>query len=135
MIFAVYGTLRKGDYNSYRLAGKEPISTELIHGFDMYDLGGYPYIVRGSGEVLFELYECSWTEMASTISMELGAGYQIDEVDTSMGKAAIFLYTDTARQRQLEWAGKDNRRENVKIVGGDWLTYTNQKMEREYATD
>lgn len=54
----VYGTLMNGQYNhnSY-LAGAKLLGKATTEGYDMYDLGSFPGIVKGNGSVKGELYE------------------------------------------------------------------------------
>jgi len=53
----VYGTLRKGfGLNPYMNAFKY-LGVGILKDFDMYSNGSFPMIVKGSGEVVGEVYE------------------------------------------------------------------------------
>lgn len=54
----VYGTLMRGESNhEFFLSDDWFISRAIVAGFDMYDIGYYPGIIPGAGNVLGELYE------------------------------------------------------------------------------
>ena len=55
---AVYGTLLKGLHNHLILASDTTkfIGDGLVKGFDMYDLGSFPAIIKGEGDVVVEVY-------------------------------------------------------------------------------
>ena len=54
----VYGTLMRGESNhEFFLSNDWFISRAIVAGFDMYDIGYYPGIIPGEGNVLGELYE------------------------------------------------------------------------------
>ncbi len=55
----VYGTLKKGEESHYFLAEEEFIGPAELEGYEMYDLGDYPGIVKGKGKVYGELYAVS----------------------------------------------------------------------------
>lgn len=53
----VYGTLLKGRSNyEHFLAPANPVMRGEIEGFEMYDLGSFPGVVRGTGNVKGEVY-------------------------------------------------------------------------------
>lgn len=56
--FFVYGTLKKGgsfasEFDSFRVYSK----AATIKGFELFNLGWFPGIVKGNGEVIGELHE------------------------------------------------------------------------------
>lgn len=102
---AIYGTLRKGDYNYNRfLQGYEPLGEDKIKGFEMYVVNdSYPMITRGKGKIKVEVYSVPY-ELAKTISnMERGAGYSVEKVKTKYGEAYIFYFADNPRIRSGDW--------------------------------
>ena len=91
---AVYGTLKKGFYNHKRFRLDEYgtfLGFDTIFGYDMYDLGMYPIVVKSvSGEIKVEVYDVS-TDMVATLDrMERGAGYYPTYVSTKFGHAIIW---------------------------------------------
>lgn len=53
----VYGTLMKNQRNHEYLKEAIYIGDGTLNGYEMYDLGRYPGIVEGKGEVLGEVYQ------------------------------------------------------------------------------
>lgn len=66
----VYGTLKKGNRLNYVLKDSKFLGEIEIPGFDMYSLGYYPAIERGSGSILAEIYEVSDRVLKLTDSIE-----------------------------------------------------------------
>lgn len=117
---AVYGSLRKGDYNYDRcIPNAEVIEQVELQGWEMYDLGSYPAIVRGDGTVLFDIMDVTDEHYDRVESMELGAGY-IAETVTLKGasEATLFYMKDEALAQYESWSRQ------VKLVeSGDWIEY------------
>ena len=67
----VYGTLMNGQYNhnSY-LAGAKLLGKATAEGYDMYNLGPFPGIVKGNGSVKGELYEIPAEDVAKLDYLE-----------------------------------------------------------------
>jgi gamma-glutamylcyclotransferase (GGCT)/AIG2-like uncharacterized protein YtfP len=86
---AVYGTLRKGQYNFNRF-DLTYLKTETIQGWDLYDLGPYPCAVPGEGILTVEIMECDEYNYQIIKGMELGAGYK--EAEVQIDKDLCFLY-------------------------------------------
>lgn len=122
MLIAVYGTLRKGDgnYNHY-LNGHEPLGTHHVEGFNLYSLGSYPYVTHGepTDEVLVEVYDVDLQTVVPIASMEMGAGYDICEVETDYGLAYMFVFGEERHQRLQ--AGESHH--PPKILSGDWFEW------------
>jgi gamma-glutamylcyclotransferase (GGCT)/AIG2-like uncharacterized protein YtfP len=53
----VYGTLRKGECRHYFLEDSRFIGYARVKGYLLYNLGAYPGMVQGGGEVVGEVYE------------------------------------------------------------------------------
>ena len=67
----VYGTLLKGKCNYNRfLAPAEPEMRGEIEGFEMYDLGAFPAIVKGEGRVKGEVYKVTSEQLAKIDRLE-----------------------------------------------------------------
>jgi gamma-glutamylcyclotransferase (GGCT)/AIG2-like uncharacterized protein YtfP len=53
----VYGTLRKGEFRNYILGDSRFIGHAKAKGVCLYDLGEFPVLIKGDGEVMGEVYE------------------------------------------------------------------------------
>lgn len=112
----VYGSLRKGMYNS-KYFDMEHLDTKTIEGYRMYSLGAYPYIVATGDKrdkIVVDIMEVEDDTLESINLMELGAGYQIKKeyIDGKDG----FIYV------------KSTAREHTPLVeSGDWVTYKGQE--------
>lgn len=115
---AVYGSLRKGDYNYERcIPGAEVIEQVEIEGWTMYDLGyGYPAIVKGDGMVLFDIMDVTDEQYERVESMELGAGYLAETVKLRGASEAVLFYM---RQAPEHGAGV--------IESGDWIKHKEER--------
>jgi gamma-glutamylcyclotransferase (GGCT)/AIG2-like uncharacterized protein YtfP len=114
---AVYGSLRKSEYN-YRKEMGEPIACGRIIGAQLFSLGAFPCIVRNDANngdsVEVEVYDLPEKVFNSIEAMELGAGYRREEitfVDHAKDEPEIVeAYFYPAKQ---DWFGPQ-------IVSGDW---------------
>ncbi len=70
MLVAVYGTLRNGGGNHYRLANAKYITNFRIEGFSMYNIGQFPGIKAGKSTIFVELYEINETILKSLDQLE-----------------------------------------------------------------
>lgn len=53
---AVYGSLRQGMGN-HRVLGDSPLLGQCrVTGFEMFSLGGFPFVRHGDGEITIEVY-------------------------------------------------------------------------------
>jgi gamma-glutamylcyclotransferase (GGCT)/AIG2-like uncharacterized protein YtfP len=126
---AVYGSLKEGDFNHDRwLRGIKPIGWQRIEGFDMYDLGMFPYVVRSDYRdcITVEVYEVPDDVAADIERMERGAGYDMVTVQTKWGDADMFVFSEQRHdlhfKRDKEWARN-------RIPSGNWPVVT---AERDY---
>jgi gamma-glutamylcyclotransferase (GGCT)/AIG2-like uncharacterized protein YtfP len=53
----VYGSLKKGFANHPYVSDQNLISTGVLYGFDMFNLGRFPALKEGQGKVTGEVYE------------------------------------------------------------------------------
>jgi len=122
-----YGTLRRGNpsdpnnrdktYNFQRFNGQKYIETLKVDGFELYNLGFYPCIAAGEGQVVVELHEVDPIALQSIDSMEAGAGYN---------KQEITIFSAELNQEVSATIYSYNKRDlpahilNKKIVSGDW---------------
>ncbi len=70
----VYGTLMEGMVNHAFLENSKKVKDAEIEGFDMYFLGHYPGVIKGSGRIKGEIYEVSADVLKRLDEFE-GEGY------------------------------------------------------------
>lgn len=119
MLVAVYGSLREGDCNHPKL-GFDPkfVFQERLSGFQMYNVGGlFPYVTPEEGSILAEMYEITPEAFDRCDHMEVGSGYTRSQVDTSVGKAYIWIMTVGSHRRQQIGS------RYPKILSGDWFEW------------
>lgn len=95
----VYGTLLKGQSNHRSFLKDENfIGTGTVEGYDMYDLGCFPGIVKGTGKVCGEVYSLTADELKRIDRLE-GEGSLYKKVkttvrmaDASEVKAFVYVY-------------------------------------------
>ena len=82
----VYGTLKRGGrwYNIFDLKNKSVFIEDFeLKNYAMYDLGGIPGINRKpEGKVIGELIEVGVEEFNSILHLEIGAGYNLIELNS-----------------------------------------------------
>jgi gamma-glutamylcyclotransferase (GGCT)/AIG2-like uncharacterized protein YtfP len=112
MLIAVYGSLRRGEFNHRPFAGYlRHAGTERLSGYDMYSLGYYPAVKRGSGSIVVDLFNVDDKSIVRRLHfMELSAGYSAEFADTSVGLATIWL------MNQLPG-------EAIPVPDGDWSKF------------
>lgn len=79
---AVYGSLRKGQYN-YRPEMGSPVGKGRLVGAKLFSLGAFPCIVKSDNPndtVVVEVYDLPDKLFAPIERMELGAGYTRESV-------------------------------------------------------
>lgn len=60
----VYGSLRQGMGNHYMMEGTEFIGTAVVNGYRLLDVGAFPAVIVGEGEVVGEVYEVKEADLA-----------------------------------------------------------------------
>lgn len=117
MKVAVYGSLRKGEYNFERFKDSfgdqvKVLETQItVPGFNLYSLGPYPAVQRGEGAVVVDILEVEGQALKSMDSMELGAGYDIDKVTLPNGEEArIYVYPSSVSLTH-------------QVTDGDWSNF------------
>ena len=106
MKIAVYGSLRRGQYNNMKSMGKK-LSTEKIKGFEMYSLGPYPCVTKGNDEIIVEVYDVPLNVYEQINAMEIGAGYTKRYIQTTQGESVIWIF-------------KNKPVHGKKLETGDW---------------
>jgi gamma-glutamylcyclotransferase (GGCT)/AIG2-like uncharacterized protein YtfP len=104
---ACYGTLKQGHYNhKYFARHLTLISEQEIEGFQMFNLGHYPCVVRTNNpedKITVQLMDCDKQGFDKITEMELNAGYVIEKVMIGDTIANIFTFTNTpAHARRIE---------------------------------
>lgn len=74
-----YGTLMNNERNHYYLSDQEFISNAYIKNYDIYNLGTYPGIIKGSDIVYGELYSVDENSLNQIDALE-ELGYLYDRV-------------------------------------------------------
>ena len=115
----VYGTLRHGmGNNDYFLDRSKPLRTLRISGFVMKDLGAFPAIHEGDGEITVEYFRIDKATLAELDRLEGHPVFyrRIEVVVNELGISA-YIYVMSADRI-------DGRKT---ISSGDWIEHTTQK--------
>lgn len=116
----VYGTLRRGASNHFRMQGAEFVRSGTVRG-RMYRFGWYPgLVVDAQGdELVGEIYAVGAEQLAALDLFEgvsagetAGSEYRRIRVTVAGGEPPLEAWI-------WEWLGPVN--ESDRIVGGDWL--------------
>lgn len=110
---AVYGSLRKGQYNWKSWGGEELfkyIKTTKIKGFDLFPIGRghYPGIKPGEGSVVIDIYDVADKLYEGLNRMERGANYEpisikVEDMDV------------------IVWEYKGKMAGYTRVEDGDWI--------------
>ena len=130
-LFAFYGTLRKNQGNYKYFIDKtehEVLGTVILPGYKMYSFGGYPFVIPSddkSDTIVVDLMSVPNETAAYGIhAMELGAGYQVQEI-VHEGKVYWLYVYRTA----------DYVRHGVpQVESGDWVAYKKEETDKKYTT-
>ena len=103
MLVAVYGTLKKGFGNHRIIEHCKYIGSDLLEGFDLYDLGPFPGVVKGNDKVFVEIYQLD--NEGTKRSLDQLEGYPVlynkNTVFTNFGPATIYIYNQRLRDNDL----------------------------------
>jgi len=115
---AVYGSLRKGEYNHSRgfANGATHVIDGHIEGAELVGGNAYPWVVPGNGRVLVEVYDIDDTTFEWIEAMERGAGYErrpVYVISSAFGGAG---YDAEA----YFYKHPDYIKNNPRIASGDW---------------
>lgn len=99
MKVAVYGSLKIGHHNHGVLGDSRLLGQDVLEGWDMYNLGAFPGIVKGEGAISVEVYEVTPETARRLDALE---GYQEDnvanslyirhEVMTTYGRTSLYVF-------------------------------------------
>lgn len=116
----VYGTLRRGSSNDFRMAGAEFVAAGSVRG-SIYRIDWYPGLVlEEAGDVIGEIYEVEPWLLAE---LDLFEGLPVGETEGSEYRR-VRADTIAADGRKFsawvwEWLGPVD--DFKKVTGGDWL--------------
>jgi len=105
----VYGTLRRGQGNYKRLlTSSEWLGEHVVSGWDMYDLGAFPAVVRGHGDVTGDVFRVTPDTFARLDMLEgYPRFYDRELIETPAGAAWVYCHNDIPSNRP--------------IPSGDWV--------------
>jgi gamma-glutamylcyclotransferase (GGCT)/AIG2-like uncharacterized protein YtfP len=111
----VYGTLRRGGSNHFRMAGAEFVAAATVNG-RLYQIDWYPGLVLddSAGQVRGEVYQVSGCLLDSLDAFE-GTEYRRVRVEVACGDA----HRSPLSAWVWEWQEPVN--ETRRITSGDWL--------------
>jgi len=119
---AAYGTLREGHYNYDRYKDKadqlpnrtfQKVNEGIVEGYQLWDLGPYPYIVKTGDrddKIIVDVIETDLNTLQSISMMEIGAGYNVEEVNVNGTDCLIYVYPRTVtNSKQIESGDYNNK--------------------------
>lgn len=113
---AVYGSLRKGEYNN-KYFDLKYVKTTKISGFKLYSLGSYPAITVGdeNDSLTVDIMRCNKKTLDSIDRMEFGAGYTEKEIVIDEISMKIYIMNKDLSHRYL-------------VKHGDWSKFLKEKV-------
>ncbi len=116
---AVYGSLRKGEYNykrfkNYFKEGLEYIETATLIGYNLFDLGSYPGIkpTHDKKTLTVDIMSCNSECFTHIEHMELGANYHAEQIKIDNYLCTIYIYNGYTVKE---------------VPHGDWSKYLKEK--------
>ena len=116
-LVAVYGSLRKGLGNHRVIEGSEQLGTDVVKGWEMFSLGGFPGIKTGSGDIVVEVYKVVSEGIARNLDRLEGFSEQ-DSARNFYNKATISTAFGEAEIYTLEEGYHGDS-----VPDGDWAKY------------
>jgi gamma-glutamylcyclotransferase (GGCT)/AIG2-like uncharacterized protein YtfP len=117
----VYGTLRRGGSNHFRMDGAEFITRGKIFG-RMYRIDWYPGLIldESGDEIIGEVYAVAQELLGNLDSFEGVAAGDVEDSSYSRVQTEVTLPDgETLTAWVWEWCGKFE--ESERLRGGDWL--------------
>ncbi|PIJ52050.1 gamma-glutamylcyclotransferase [Erwinia sp. OLTSP20] len=109
MRIIVYGSLRREQGNSHWMTNGQWLGDHVIDGYELYSLGHYPGVIKGTGNVYCEVYRIDATMLAELDALRSKGGeYKRELIATPFGSAWLYVYQRPVTGRK-------------RIVSGDWL--------------
>jgi gamma-glutamylcyclotransferase (GGCT)/AIG2-like uncharacterized protein YtfP len=116
----VYGTLRRGGSNHFRMDGADFITGGTVLG-RMYRFSWYPGLVVDSaaGKILGEVYAVGAAQLAALDEFEGISATEIEGSEYRRVKVQVNSSNGPVNAWIWEWLGEVD--ENQRIAHGDWL--------------
>lgn len=109
MRIIVYGSLRRKQGNSHWMTNAQWLGDHKIEGYELYDLGLYPGVIPGDGQVYCEVYRIDASTLAELDALRTrGDEYKRQLITTPYGSAWLYVYQRSVAGRQ-------------RIMNGDWV--------------
>ncbi|MBW7982804.1 gamma-glutamylcyclotransferase family protein [Enterobacillus tribolii] len=109
MRIIVYGSLRRKQGNSHWMTNAQWLGDHVLEGYEMYDLGHYPAVIQGDGEIYCEVYRIDSTILSELDELKSNSRfYKRELISTPYGSAWIYLYLYPVEGYP-------------RIASGDWL--------------
>ncbi|AKJ41052.1 gamma-glutamylcyclotransferase family protein [Pragia fontium] len=114
MRIIVYGSLRRGQGNSHWMTNAQWLGEYRISGYELYDLGHYPAVIKGEGEIDCEVYRIDSSILAELDELKNDTrDYRRELVQTPYGSAWMYLYLHSVEGLK-------------RIDSGDWVHRKNE---------
>lgn len=116
----VYGTLRRGASNHFRMDGAEFMAAGTIVG-RMYRFGWYPGLVvdAAGDEIAGEVYAVCLAQLAALDEFEGVSAQEVDGCEYRRVRVTVQSSAGSILAWVWEWTGKVD--ESTRIIHGDWL--------------
>jgi gamma-glutamylcyclotransferase (GGCT)/AIG2-like uncharacterized protein YtfP len=115
----VYGTLRPGGSNHWRMDGAEFIASGHVMG-EMYRIDWYPGVVLGgSGRVVGQVFAVGPEQLARLDEFEGVSAAEVAGSEYRRVKTAVLTDGNELQAWIWEWIGPVDER--IKVESGDWL--------------
>ena len=111
----VYGSLRQKQGNHHWMTYSQLLGEHKLEGYELYDLGFYPAVVKGDGAIECEVYRINPSILTELDELKKNSQDYVRElIPTPYGNAWIYLYKHSV----------DGLRQ---IKSGDWLKRDEEK--------
>ena len=122
----VYGTLRRGGSNSFRMDGAEFIASGKVGG-RLYSISWYPGLVLDSGSESVEgdLYRVGSVQLAALDEFEGISANEIEGAEYRRVQTEVSTRDEVIVAWSYEWKGPVE--ESKRILSGDWLQVESAK--------
>ncbi|RYD66536.1 MAG: gamma-glutamylcyclotransferase [Verrucomicrobiaceae bacterium] len=116
----VYGTLRRGGSNSFRMNGAEFVSAGKVSG-RLYVISWYPGLVldAGSETVEGDVFRVGASQLAALDEFEGISANEIEGAEYRRVKTEVTAGDEVMEAWSYEWKGPVE--ESKRIPSGDWL--------------
>jgi len=115
----VYGTLRRGLGNHGYLANSRLVGEATINGYEMFDYGYFPAVVKGNGVIHGEIYEISDKTLKQLDTLEGHPKFYLRMEEKTWAGQFVWLYTMQASKVEGM----------TRVTSGDWLEHRRTRPE------